>query len=107
MKIYRFHYGDPIYKETRITATRAYTIKQKFMGQIVVAGIYDTETTTLQVGYARCHPDDNYSKRVGKELALRNAENSKIIFPCKREEVAQTLAEYLNDLEHKYLKRMR
>lgn len=107
MKIYRFHYGDPIYKETRITATRAYTIKQKFMGQIVVAGIYDVETTTLQVGYARCHPDDNYSKRIGKDLALKNAENSKTIFPCRRNEVAETLATYLNDLEIKYLKRMR
>lgn len=77
------------------------------MGRIVVAGIYDPETATLQVGYARCHPDDNYSKRIGKELALKNAESSKTIFSCKRNEVAETLATYLSNLETKYLKRMR
>ena len=107
MKIYRFHYGAPIYKEIKILTTQTYAIKRKFMGQIVVAGIYDDETATLQVGYARCHPDDNYSKRIGKNLALKNAENNKTIFHCRRNEVAETLAIYLNDLQIKYLKRMR
>lgn len=103
----KYFYGKPIYKEVRISATHHYSLRLKYMGQIVVSGIYDDESKLLRLGYSRCHPEDNFSKKYGRALAFTRAIESEVFVYCESKEITNELKNYCLALENKLLKDMR
>lgn len=107
MSHFRYYYGKPIYKEVRISGESHYTLKLKYMGQITVAGYFDSTKNLLYLGYSRCHSEDNFSKRLGKQLAEKRAMQLTTYVPCFPGQVAPAIKKYYQLLEEKIINNMR
>lgn len=51
-------------------------VLRKSLRPTTVVGIFDTESGKLSFGAARCHKNDTFCKKVGRERATEVAENS-------------------------------
>lgn len=47
----------------------------KRVPRITVCSILNTETNVMSFGIARCNPSDNFCRRIGREVAYKNAKH--------------------------------
>ena len=55
------------------------TCHQVYGMQYSVVGLFDNEKMTISYGIAKTHKDDNFSKKIGRELATYRATNAPIL----------------------------
>lgn len=69
--------------------------------------VFDDESETIKFGMATCNENDNFSKKIGRELSLNRAKNEPIHvitgFKGIRNEFADEIMEFLVDLETKLI----
>ena len=47
--------------------------------KLTICGIWDTEKNTMSFGYAKCSPNDQFVKKIGRELAYNRALEKPIV----------------------------
>lgn len=77
MEIVKYFYGDrtPVMIKcfkTHSYKNEVYTI-YKQPPVVTVCGVYDESTGKLNIGISRCSEEDNFVKKIGKELAYNRA----------------------------------
>ena len=72
-------------QKTIIRHVRQYQNEQQFkksvrkrLRSVTLVGLYDDETNTMRVGYAKCSTEDNFCKNSGTELATKRASESPV-----------------------------
>ena len=74
--VVKYYYSKPIYVGTYIVnsydCTTAFTNKHQGR-RYTMAAIFDDVKHEIRIGLAICQPNDNFSKRIGREIAYKNA----------------------------------
>lgn len=115
MKKVKYYYSDALHIRTISVVTNAEgdvlyipnakPIKMKAVPRITVAAVWDTKTNKMYFGSSICAAKDNFKKSVGREIALKRANQ----FPQIEVQLTKTSGiravskRYANELIKKHL----
>lgn len=75
----------------------------KKLPRITVASVYDPINNSMKFGVAVCSPKDTFKKSIGRELALKRAQESASVVIVKYNKVREVSTRYANELIDRYL----
>lgn len=91
MEKIRFYYSRPMYTVSVVALSNhrgefapdkviAFSkSSMKEVPRITVCAVLDLDTWEMSFGVARCNPGDNFCRRTGREVALKNAKENPIL----------------------------
>lgn len=74
--VVKYYYSEPNFAEKMVYnpyANVISVIESKPLRRYTMAVVYDEDDSTIKFGLAICMPNDNFCKKVGQEIAKRNA----------------------------------
>lgn len=79
----------------------------KKLPRVTVASCYDPDTNTMRFGVAVCSTKDQFSKKVGRELAESRALKSPEMTICAihRKKISKTSKKYASELIKKHMEK--
>lgn len=75
-KVVKYYYSNPLMKGviTSNPILDKFVISKVRQGKrYTIAAVYNDDDCTIKFGLATCQPCDNFCKRIGREIAERNA----------------------------------
>ena len=110
-RVVKYYYSTPIYfadiANTPTGKTAVGRLRQA--KRFTMAMVYDDDSQTIKFGLSVCMPNDNFNKKIGREIAERNAENCPFHvitnFSGRRNDYADQAMQICVDKEHHLLKR--
>ena len=109
MEVIKYYYTRPmkIYSGMVIGGQCIPARKAKNCKRFTFAIVFDDESETIKFGMATCNENDNFSKKIGREISLQRAKSEPIHvitgFKGIRNEFADEVMEFLVDLETKLI----
>ncbi len=112
MKKNRFYYGDDlsvadlevvILNEQLVAVGN--TKHRKKLPRVTICGIYDDEEQTMTFGVTKCSEKDIFIKSIGRELAIKRAEESpyRIVRIKPFQKVSEVFMMHATDIEQRVL----
>lgn len=111
-KVAKFYYTEPA---TDFVGTFNWNDEEFMVRQLrpsvryTFAAVYDDENSEIRFGVAKCNPIDNFCKKIGREIAVRNADEKPVQvikgFKGRRNDYADEVMQIMKALEVKYLKK--
>lgn len=109
MKEVKYYYSKPVHVRTLPVITDdngeviyimdKVSVKSKKVPRVTVASVYDTDTNRMTFGVAVCSPKDVFEKKIGREIALKRAEEStNAVIVTKRRKIRETSRTHANEL---------
>lgn len=109
MKEVKYYYSKPVHVRTLPVITDdngeviyimdKVSVKSKKVPRVTVASVYDTDTNRMTFGVAVCSPKDVFEKKIGREIALKRAEEStNAVIVTKRRKIRETSRNHANEL---------
>ena len=74
--VIKYYYSYPLYQDTFVFnpyADKTYVIKSEPMRRYTMAVVYDDSDSTIKFGLSICMPNDNFCRKIGQEIAVKNA----------------------------------
>lgn len=109
METVKYYYTRPLKLYTGLVIGEECipAVKAKQGKRFTFAVVFDDESETIKFGMATCNENDNFSKKIGRELSLDRAKNKPIHvingFKGIRNEFADEVMEFLVNLETKLI----
>ena len=77
-RVVKYYYSSPVYladlaNNPLMDKTVVSHIRQA--KRFTMAMVYDDDSQTIKFGLSICMPNDNFNKKIGREIAERNAES--------------------------------
>lgn len=110
--VIKFYYSEPLFKETftyNPYANAMAVIAAEPLRRYTMAVIYDDSDSTIKFGLSICMPNDNFCKKTGQEIAIKNAMNKPFHviknFNGRRNDYADQVMEIFKDKERSLYKK--
>lgn len=90
MEKVRYYYSQPLYQALVVLRSNhrgefdpekiiAYSKESmREVPRITVCAVLDTETNMMSFGYARCNPNDNFCRAIGREISYKRAKEDPV-----------------------------
>ena len=107
MEVIKYYYTRPmkVYSGVVIGGQCLPARKVKKCKRFTFAVVFDDESETIKFGMATCSENDNFSKKIGRELSLQRARTEPIHvitgFKGIRNDFADEVMQFLVDMETK------